>query len=245
MKSLKTLSTLTLFLSVVGSAQAQGVDLTFGSKFDTTLSLFTNEAKTGFDSSTQGLMAFGYFADGFDVSGQAAALDDTNFSTFISNFTVLAESNFDGVGASSGFLTPSSNFDDSSVTGKTPYLLTLSGVTSFASASSATEIGLFRDTTAFGTIPAPGDPIPTEYATESVTYDSVVLGAEYLNETLTGAFAGFNGNMYATQTIAAAVPEPSTYALLLGAVSFGFVYYRRKVASKKGQQDTSESETVA
>lgn len=244
MKFLKTLFTLTLFLSVVGSAQAQGVDLTFGSKFDTTLSLFTNEAKTGFDGTTQGLMAFGYFADGFDVSAEAASLNDTNFSTFITNFTVLAESNFDAVGSSSGFLTQSSNFDDSSVTGKTPYLLTLSGVTSFASASSATEIGLFRDT-AFGTIPAPGDPIPTEYATESVTYDSVVLGAEYLNETLSGAFTGFSGNLYATQTIAAAVPEPSTYALLLGALSFGFVYYRRKVAPKKGQQDAPDAEVAA
>ena len=244
MKFLKSLSIIPIFLSLVGSIQAQGVDLTFGSKFDTTLSLFTNEAKAGVDASTQGLMAFGYFAHGFDVTTEAAALVDTNFSTFISNFTVLAESNFNGVGTSSGFLTPSSNFDDSSVTGKTPYLLTLSGVTSFASASSATEIGLFRDT-AFGTIPAPGDPIPTEYATESVTYDSVVLGAEYLNETLSGAFTGFNGNLYATQTIASAVPEPSTYALLLGAASFGFVYYRRKVASKKGQTDGTEAEAIA
>ena len=235
MKSLKSkILAIPATILLVGSLQAQSVDVTYGSGLDFgafKASLFTNEAQTGFDASTTGLIAFGYFDDGFDVATEAAGLDDTTYSAFISSFNMLAESNFNGVGSSSGFLTASGNFTPDA-TGKTGYLLTLAGVTSFASAASATEIGLFRDA-AFSTIPALGDPVPADYSIDSLTYDSVLLGTEYLDETLGGVFTGFTGNLYATQTIAAAVPEPSTYALLMGAASFGFVYYRRRVASKK------------
>lgn len=240
MKFLKSkIIAIPVLLLAAGSLQAQSVDVTYGSIFTTTASVFTNEAKVGFDDTPAGMMAFGYFSDGFDVATEAAALDDTNLGTFLSSFTVLAETNFNGV-AAGGFKTGSGNFTEDA-TGKTGYLLTLAGVTSFASGSSATEIGLFRDT-AFGTIPALGDPIPTEYAIESLTYDSVILGTEHLSEDLGADFGGLVGNMYATQTIGAAVPEPSTYALMLGAASFGFVYYRRNVVSKKSKKTDSNVE---
>ena len=92
------------------------------------------------------------------------------------------------------------------------------------------EIGLFRDTQPFGTIPAGAEPTPADYNIKSVSYDSVILGKEYLGEALTGAFAGVTGNIYASQAIGQAVPEPSTYALFFGIFSIGFVYWRKRTA---------------
>ena len=44
------------------------ISITYGSKIDiptTTISLFTNEAKVGYDSTTTALFSIGYFNDGF------------------------------------------------------------------------------------------------------------------------------------------------------------------------------------
>ena len=245
---------LTTYLLALGSllfartaVSQDQVLLTYGSTFDfgnTVLSLFSNEAKVGFDSSTQGLVAFGYFEDTYDVGAiDKSTFGETDFTALISNFNVLHETSEPTNGNPSGFLTGAQQITEAGV-GKTGYLLTLSGVTSFASASSAQEVGLFTDAS-IGTIISGGDPF-ADYNTTSVSYLSDILGNNHDAEDMSAVFgAGWTANIYASQTIAAAVPEPSTYALLLGAASFGFVYYRRKVASKKGQQDISESETVA
>ena len=215
---------------------AQTVDLTYGSKLSgSTLSIFANEAKVGFDSGNQGLIAFGYFADGFDVAAEAAALNDTNFSTFVGNFNVLAETSFNA--ATEGFLSNQTASFGEEGKDKTGYILTLAGVTAFSSASSATEIGLFHDTTDIAAIPGGGDPIATDYAIDILTYDTVVLGTGHDPEAFTsGTFNGFTGNVYSTQAIGANVPEPSTYAMMLGALSFGFVFYKRRIAGKKTEQ---------
>jgi len=226
-----------------GFAQNQ-IQLQYGSAFDngnSVLSLFTDEAQTGFDSTTQGLLAFGFFDDAYDVNNIVkGSFGQNELVDLVTNFNVLFESSFD-TASPSGFIDVTGSPTEAGV-GKTGYLLSLAGVTQFSSASSATEIGLFTDATAIGTIPAGADPPVDTYFTNSVTYDIQYLGTEHAGTDMSTLFgAGWTANQYATQ----AVPEPSTYALLLGAASFGFVYYRRKVASKKGQQATSESETVA
>ena len=57
------------FLALMGKTYSQNFMLvTYGSKIDgTTISLFTNEAKVGYDSTTTALFSIGYFNDGFDV----------------------------------------------------------------------------------------------------------------------------------------------------------------------------------
>jgi hypothetical protein len=231
-------------LVYAGSAFAQEVTVDYGSGLDTgssVISQFTNEAKSGFTGTgaQQGMMAFGYFSDGFNVSSEAAGLDDSNFSTFLGNFNVLAESSMES--SFSGYLQASKTFAEAGV-GKDSYLITLSGVTSWTNASSASEIGLFRDTTTFDTIPAGGDPVPTEYAAQPLTYDTVVLGTQYLGEDASAIFgAGWTANVYASQALPAAVPEPSTYAMMLGAAAFGFVFYKRRIKAKKGtSQDAAQ-----
>ena len=85
----------------------------------------------------------------------------------------------------------------------------------------------------FGTIPAGAEPTPADYNIKSVSYDSVILGKEYLGG-LTGAFAGVTNNIMLHKLLTA-VPEPSTYALFFGIFSIGFVYWRKhaaKVASE-------------
>jgi hypothetical protein len=112
--------------------------------------------------------------------------------------------------------------------------MTLADVSSWANASSATEIGLFTD--ASFTIPAGAEPTPADFDIRALTYDSVVLGQQHLGETLTGAFAGMTGNVYASQAIGNAVPEPSTYALFLGVFSLGFVIWRKRAVKNTAKE---------
>lgn len=243
MNRLKDLTSLTAALVLASAAIAQEVSLDFGSGLDTgnsIISQFTNEAKTPLAAGQTGMLAFGYFNDGFNVSTEAAGLDDTNFSTFLSNFNVLAETTL--ADSFSGYKQDSFTFSEEAV-GKDSYLISLSGVTSWSSASSASEIGLFRDTATFGIIPAGGDPVPTEYAAQPTTYDSVILGTQHLGEDASAIFgAGWTANVYATQTLGAAVPEPSTYAMMLGAAAFGFVYYKRRIKGKKTKEEAKKEE---
>jgi len=118
--------------------------------------------------------------------------------------------------------------------------MALKGVTDFANAGLATEVGLFTDSSFAtgvdpGQIPA-GELIPTNYSLKKEVYSSVLLGSALEDVTLGAEYGGIlqgqTGNIYATQ----AVPEPSTYAMMLGALSFGFVYYKRRIAGKKTDQ---------
>ena len=89
---------------------AQTVSATFGSKYDAasnTASIFSNEAKVGFDSTTTGLFALGYFNDGFSVATEAASITDSASQrlTFLGSFNVLHSQSFSDATAA-GFFTP-------------------------------------------------------------------------------------------------------------------------------------------
>ena len=64
--------TLTVTVTDVFSHHSyDGLSLVYGSAIDvagTRLSLFTNAQKVGYDSTAKGLIALGYFNDGFDVA---------------------------------------------------------------------------------------------------------------------------------------------------------------------------------
>ena len=56
--------------------------------------------------------------------------------------------------------------------------MSLAGVTAWDQGGTASEIGLFRDTATFGTIPAGASPTPADYNIETISYDTVILGKE-------------------------------------------------------------------
>jgi hypothetical protein len=216
-----------LFLGQKANAQDL-ISITYGSAISgSTLSLFSNEANVGFDSTTTGLISIGYFTDGFDIStGKGTIADSASLSSFLGNFNKIDSKDFN-TAIAPGFLTAASGSITATGDGKSPYIITLAGVTDWANAASATEIGLFRDDS-MGTIPSGAQPIPTDFFAESVIYGTVEIGDKTLGQVLDGAFTGFNGNIYASQAIGAAVPEPSTYALFLGVFSLGFVIWRKR-----------------
>lgn len=238
MSSSKTTFFLTLvFIASSSAVNAQKVNAEYGSLYDggtNTASIFSNEAKVGFDSTTKALFALGYFNDGFNISTEASNITDSaSLTSFLGNFNVLDSQSFSSATAAGFFGAGNPNVSEQGV-GKDSYIMTLGGIESWANGGSASEIGLFRDSS-FGTIPAGAEPTPADYNIKSVSYDSVILGKEYLGEALTGAFAGVTGNIYASQAIGQAVPEPSTYALFLGIFSIGFVYWRKRNAKSASQ----------
>jgi hypothetical protein len=179
--------------------------LDFGSGIDysaPTITLFTNSSKVGFTGTAEkkGMLAFGYFDEGVDVAQTAAGLNQANLSAFLGKFNVLAQASMET--SLNGYLVGNPLISDAG-TGKKAYLLVLAGVTSFANASQATEIALLRDEKTFGTIPAGSEPVPTFYSVRSLSYDTVVLGTEYLAEDASASFeAGWVANIYATQALA-------------------------------------------
>ena len=68
------------------------------------------------------------------------------------------------------------------------------GVSDFSQASSATEYGLFSDSS-FNTIPEGGSPVPADWGITSLTFDQILLGSE-------SAAGGFgNANAYLTEAV--------------------------------------------
>jgi hypothetical protein len=229
MKQKLTIVTLGVLMASVSAVQSQTLSVQFGSTFEEgTASIFSNEAKVGYSmADASDLLAMGYFSDGYNVAtGAASITDSASLSTFLGNFTPMHSDNF-GLATGNGFLGLSNPNVAEQGVGKTAYIMTLADVSSWANASSASEIGLFTDSS-FASIPAGGAPTPADFMINTLTYDSVVLGQQHLGETLTGAFAGVTGNIYASQAIGNAVPEPSTYALFLGVFSLGFVIWRKR-----------------
>jgi hypothetical protein len=229
MKQKLTIVALGVLMASVSAVQSQTLSVQFGSTFEgATASIFSNEAKVGYvKSDASDLLAMGYFSDGFDIStGAAGITDSASLSTFLGNFTPMHSDNF-GLATADGFFSAGNANVAEQAVGKTAYVMTLADVSSWANASSATEIGLFTDSS-FGSIPAGAEPIAADYIINTLTYDSVVLGKQHLGEALTGVFDGMTGNVYASQAIGNAVPEPSTYALFLGVFSLGFVIWRKR-----------------
>ena len=215
------------------SLPAQEVDLEYGSGLDTgnsKVSIFTDSSKAGFSSSTPGVIAFGYFEDGVDPVGEAALLAKSYLPTFLSKFNVLASMSMGS--AFNGYLQSNQVVDEAGV-GKEGYLLVLAGIGDFSNTSEATEVGLFRDS-AFGTIPAGGKPVPASYQIQPLTYDTVLLGTEYLGEDMSATFgAGWKANAYATQPFGltqrialnpSILPENSPAGTIIGRLSAGNPY---------------------
>ena len=231
---------LTSFILLIGSLQlasytfGQQVAFEYGASFSpdfTKASIFTNSLKVGYDDDPLAMMSLGFFNTGFDVATQAGLVTDAaTLSSFLGNFNLIAEMSFKDV-AAPGFLQASGIVNEVGV-GSTPYVLTLGGIDSFANNSTATEVGLFTDS-GFGTIPAGAEPLPADYNIQTLSFDTVVLGAEFTDQDFSAILgAGMSGNMYATQ----AVPEPSTYALFLGVFSLGFVFWRKRFARKNAKE---------
>ena len=172
-------------------------------------STFGNQAGNAFDNAVKGLIAFGW-SDGFD--------DTTSIAGMLEDFNVLGSLSFDAA-APAGYNPASASFDNdtAAASGKEGYWLLLAGVNSFASASSATEIGIFNDDS--WDVGPVGGTTPDTWATAQVgNVENVIFGSQV-------ASGGFGAG---TQFQTAAVPEPSAYALLGGLFALTCVMLRRR-----------------
>jgi hypothetical protein len=152
---------------------------------------FTNSSQAGFSSSNTGVLAVGYFTHGYNVLTEAPRLVEGNFQNFLSNFNLLASTNFNNYTFAGFIPTETETIPEQSV-GSIPYVLVLGGISSFADALNATEISLFTDSE-LPPLPEGAEPIPKEYNLTSLSFDTILIGAEYSQSTIG------NGNAYATQ----------------------------------------------
>ena len=67
-----------------------------------------------------------------------------------------------------------------------------------------------------------------EYITFAICADPSILAPVFGNESNEGGSLGFSAYSATLNVTAAAVPEPSTYAAIFGAIALGFVAYRRR-----------------
>ena len=67
-----------------------------------------------------------------------------------------------------------------------------------------------------------------EYITFHIMADPSILAPVFGNESAEGGSLGFTASSATLNVTAAAVPEPSTYAMIFGAIALGFVAYRRR-----------------
>ncbi len=170
------------------------VTVTFGSHFiGETGVFFTDSSQTGFDASNSGVIAVGYFNSGYNVATESQRLVASNLSSFLANFNVLASATFQDA-SSPGYYTAQGQFSEQSV-GSVPYLVTLSGISSFNDFGSATGFGLFSDSS-LPVLPEGGDPVPTTYDLAiTLTFDDTLIGTEVLESSL------FPGNTYSTKVL--------------------------------------------
>lgn len=212
MKNTTKILTALLVLATASLHGQSNVTVSYGSaSAGSDGSIFGNAAGNGFDNAVKGLIAFGW-SDGFD--------DTTSIAGMLEDFNVLGSLNFNSV-AAPGFNPASSSWDNdalsTSASGKEGYWLVLAGVDSFASASSATEIGIFNDDS-WEVGPVGGITPDTWDTAQTGVVDNVIFGGQ----TASGGFGA--GTLFQT----AVVPEPSAYALLGGLFALGCVMLRRR-----------------
>lgn len=180
---------LLFFLSTTTGWGTGEIIITYGSTYSGSTGIFfTDAAQVGFDASNTGVIAVGYFTSGFDVTKETERIVAGSISAFLSNFNLLASSSFQDA-EFPGYMTQRGQFTEQSI-GAKPYLLTLAGVSSFDDAASATEIGLYTDSS-LPMLPEGGDPIPAAYdLATTITFDSVLLGTEITESTFDGIAYG-------------------------------------------------------
>jgi len=191
-------------LFAVCSINAQSVDIDFGSTFDGGTFdplLFADSEDALYNSN--GLITVGYFSD---IGGQS------DFASYLADFTQIGSET--AFGAVNGYLSASTN-TTADVSGQTPYVLVLGGVTDFANAATATSYSIFGDS-GWAALPVGNIPAPVANLLTLVP-DNIVVGSFTASGT-GGTISGI------------AVPEPSTYAALSGLLALGYVMVRRRLA---------------
>jgi hypothetical protein len=174
-----------LSLIYIQSINAGSYQLLYGSTFleeESEFILYADQWGNLLSSEYVGLLAAGYFDDGFDPFTESQNLTADELPTFLDSFNVIDSVPSTSV-TNAGILTTSVQITDTG-SGKTPYILFLTGVLSMDEASKASGIGLFNDTS-FPTYPV-GSLIPEPFDLRT-KYDSIVLGnSENITNPLTG-----------------------------------------------------------
>lgn len=199
---MKSIKTIFLALLTAGALNAQSIDIDFGSTFDSTTFdpiLFADDSGNPF---TNAVITVGYFGD---ISSQS------DFSGYLGDFTQIGgATSFTGT---AGYQ-PASVSTTLDVSGETPFVFVLGGISDFADASTATSYSIFGDS-GWGTLPAGAVP-PAVANLLTLDPDNIVVGSF--------AATGSGGGTLTS----VAVPEPSAYALLGGLLALGCVMLRRR-----------------
>jgi hypothetical protein len=171
-------------------------------------------------TSTNSVAGIGYFT----TTPNSFSANPDIFDNFVFLTSSLVSADYNGELDAVG-----SNVDVDAAIGKKAYLAFFKGITDVANYADATELGLVSsmlwDT--INGVQAPGTPTSLTYAIGKTAIDSsnggqggVHIGSEE-DDTRFSSGEGFN-----YQTVA--VPESSTYALLLGSLALACTFRRRK-----------------
>lgn len=200
MKNIK-LTLLALFTA--GALNAQSIDIDFGSTFDSVTFDAIYFADASSNPFTDAIITVGYFGD---ISSQS------DFSSYLGDFTQIGSAtSFSGT---PGYQ-PATTSTTTDVSGETPFVFVLGGISDFADASTATSYSIFGDS-GWGTLPAGAIP-PAVANLLTLTPDNIVVGSF--------AASGTGGTLSAVSTV---VPEPSAFALLGGLFALTCVMLRRR-----------------
>ena len=222
-----TLIAFTSSLSAQALALAYSANITFGydtSVFDDGTFTAVGDIWGRISDSTgvalaqnDSVAAMGYFNnESLSYSANLEIFDD-----FV--FIPGAETNTEGPDYPGDFTYTTSSVDVTAANGKTPYFVVFKGATDVASYASATEFALISADywdEIFGSQP-PSTPAGLVYTIGRTAIGSgVYVGTEVDDE----SFAEDEGYNYNTAVV---VPEPSSFALLLGLTALLFVARRR------------------
>ena len=198
---MKNIKLTLLALLTAGALNAQSLDIDFGSTFDSNTFDAIYFADNSGNPFTNAVITVGYFND---ISSQS------DFSSYLGDFTQIGSAtSFSGT---PGYQ-PASTSTTADVSGETPFVFVLGGISDFADASTATSYSIFGDS-GWGTLPAGAIP-PAVANLLTLTPDNIVVGSF--------AASGTGGTLSAV-----AVPEPSAYALLGGLFALACVMLRRR-----------------
>jgi hypothetical protein len=157
---------------------AGSYNLTYGSTFTTNPDnalFWGDEFGHPLYQQEPGVLAVGYFSDGFDPAASSQNIASTGIAPFLDGFNLLHSVSSTTI-TTPGYIQGSTQIDDQG-TGKTPYLLLLSGITSYENASQATGVGLFSSSS-FQPFPeGSSTPIPDDFYLTSLNIDNILIGS--------------------------------------------------------------------